>query len=81
MPMASMSVAAALQSPSLASRLTPLRDACIADWHATPPMLPRLGSPTTRWQKWRNGRATSRLIDDIARRVDEYPEPAPERRE
>lgn len=75
-----MSVAAALQSPSLASRLTPLRDACIADWHATPPMLPQLGSPTTRWQKWRNGRATSQLIDDIARRVDEYPEPASERR-
>lgn len=79
--MASMPAAAALHSPSLASRLTPLRDACIADWHATPRVLPRLGSPSTRWQKWCNGRATSRLIDDIARRVDGYPEPVSERRE
>lgn len=79
--MASMPAAAALHSPSLASRLTPLRDACIADWHATPLVLPRLGSPSTRWQTWRNGRATGRLIDDIARRVDGYPEPVSERRE
>jgi hypothetical protein len=61
--------------------LTPLRDACIADWHATPPLLPRLGSPSTRWRQWRNGRSTGRLIDDVAGRVDEYPEPASERRE
>jgi hypothetical protein len=61
--------------------LTPLRDACIANWRATPPVLPQLGSPATRWQQWRNGRATRRLIDDIARRVDAYPEQARERRE
>jgi hypothetical protein len=61
--------------------LTPLRDACIADWHATPPLLPRLGSPSTRWRQWRNGRSTGRVIDDVAGRVDEYPEPASERRE
>lgn len=76
-----MPAAAALHSPSLASRLTPLRDACIADWHTTPPTLPRLGSPSTRWRQWRNGRATGRLIDDIARRVDEYPETPSRRRE
>jgi hypothetical protein len=71
---------AALHSSSLGSRLTPLRDACIADWRATPSALPRLGSPATSWQKWRNGRATRRLIDDIARRVDAYPEHAADRR-
>jgi hypothetical protein len=79
MPTTSMTPAATRHASSLASRLTPLRDACIADWRATPPELPVLGSPATRWQQWRTARATRRVIDEIARRVDEYPGQARER--
>jgi hypothetical protein len=70
----------AVSHAALTDRLPPLRDACIASWRATPAELPRLGSPATRWQQWRNARATSRLIDELATRVDAYPERAWERR-
>jgi len=65
---------------TLADRLAPLRDRCAAAWRATPADRPRLGPPVTRWRQWTNARATSRLIDDIAGRVDAYPEGAPARR-
>jgi len=58
----------------LCDRLVPLREACLDAWRSTRPELPRLGPETTRWRQWRNAGATSRLIDEIARRVDEHPE-------
>jgi hypothetical protein len=58
----------------LQDRLTPLQDACLDAWPSTAPALPRLGSQISRWRQWRNARATSRLIDEISRRVDEHPE-------
>lgn len=68
-------------SSRLGDRLDPLRHACLDAWRTTQPERPRLGPPVTRWQQWRNARATSRLIDEIALRVDEHPEHAPEQRE
>jgi hypothetical protein len=59
---------------SLHDRLTPLLDAWLAAWQAARPELPQLGPHVTRWRQWQNARATSRLIDEIAIRVDEHPE-------
>jgi len=63
----------------LCDRLVPLRDACLEAWSSTGSELPRLGPEITRWRQWRNGTATSRLIDEIARRVDEHPEQTEQR--
>ena len=65
---------------SLRDRLTPLRLTCLEAWRTARPELPRLGPQTSRWQQWRNARATRHLIDDIARRVDEHPEHSTEQR-
>ena len=64
----------------LCDRLVPLRDACLDAWNATRSELPRLGPGVTRWQQWRNARATGQLIDEIALRVDEHPEQTTEQR-
>jgi hypothetical protein len=63
----------------LCDRLEPLRDECVDAWRSTRSELPRLGPEIARWQQWQNARATSRLIDEIARRVDEHPEHTTER--
>jgi hypothetical protein len=65
---------------TLHDRWTPLRTACLESWQRAQPDLPRLGPRTTRWQRWRNARATGRLIDEIATRVDEHPEHEAEQR-
>jgi len=62
------------RASSLCDRLTPLRDECLDAWRSTRSELPRLGPEITRWRQWRNGTATSSLIDEIAFRVDEHPE-------
>jgi hypothetical protein len=59
---------------TLHDRLIPLRDGWLDAWPATRPELPRMGPPVSRWQQWGNARATGRLIDEIAIRVDEHPE-------
>ena len=64
----------------LCDRLVPLRDVCLDAWSATRSELPRLGPGVTRWQQWRNARATGQLIDEIALRVDEHPEQTSEQR-
>jgi len=79
--MSALPLFAVPHAPALADRLALLRDDCIASWQATPAELPRLGPPATRWRQWRNARATSRLIDELATRVDAYPEDASARRE
>jgi hypothetical protein len=61
-------------SSGLESRLAPLRDEAIASWRATPADLPGFGPHTTWRTRWANGRATRHLIDDIAARVETYPE-------
>jgi hypothetical protein len=61
-------------APCLSDRLEPLRDACLDAWRSTRSELPRIGPETSRWRQWRNARAASRLIDEIAIRVDEHPE-------
>jgi len=65
---------------TLHDRLTPLRTACLDSWQRAQPDLPPLGPRTTRWQRWRNARATGRLIDEIASRVNEHPEHQAEQR-
>lgn len=79
--MSASPILTASPSPALADRLAPLRDDCIALWRMQPADLPPLGPSTTRWQQWRHARATSRLIDEIAMRVEAYPEDTPARRE
>jgi hypothetical protein len=65
---------------TLHDRLTPLRTACLDSWQRARPDLPPLGPHTTRWLRWRNARATGRLIDEIATRVNEHPEHEAEQR-
>ena len=69
------------RTSTLHDRLVPLRRACLVAWQRARPELPRLGPPTTRWQQWRTARATRRLIDEIATRVDNHPEPTTAQRE
>jgi hypothetical protein len=57
----------------LESRLMPLRDEAIASWRATAADLPSFGPITTWRTRWANARATRRLIDDVAARVETYP--------
>ena len=66
---------------TLHDRLTPLLDACLGEWQGARSELPQLGARITRWQQWQNARATSRLIDEIAIRVDEHPEHTTAQRE
>jgi hypothetical protein len=66
---------------TLRDRLTPRHSACHEAWRRARPQLPRLGPPTSRWRQWRNARATSRLIDEIAARVDDHPDQAAAQRE
>jgi hypothetical protein len=61
-------------APRLRDRLTPLRAACLDAWRSAQSEMPRLGPGITRWRQWRNARATRRLIDEIALRVDNHPE-------
>ena len=69
------------RTSTLHDRLAPLRRASLVAWQRAQPELPRLGPPTTRWQQWRTARATRRLIDEIATRVDHHPEPTTAQRE
>jgi hypothetical protein len=64
------------RAATLRDRLTPLQHTCDEAWRWAQPRLPTLGPPATRWQQWRNARATRRLIDEIAARVDDHPEDA-----
>jgi hypothetical protein len=68
-------VAAAYPS-GLAARLESLQEDTTALWHLAPADLPPLGAPTTWRRRWGNARAAARLIDDLAQRIDVYPEDA-----
>ena len=68
------------QTSRLCDRLVPLRAAWIETWNTTPAELPRLGPAVSRWRQWRNAHATNRLIDDVAERIDAYPEHTTEQR-
>ncbi len=69
------------RSSSLNDRIPALQHASLEAWKSARPELPSLGSRSTRWQRWRNARATGRLIDEIANRVDTHPEKTSEQRE
>ena len=58
----------------LCDRIEPLRASCLDAWRSTPSRLPALGPEISRWRQWRHAAATSRLIDEIALRIDEHPE-------
>jgi hypothetical protein len=57
----------------LEARLRGLRDGCIARWRATPADLPRFGTPVSWRRQWSNARATRRLVNDLATRIEAYP--------
>jgi hypothetical protein len=69
------------RASTIRDRLRPLLTACLDTWRRAPGQLPRLGPRATRWRQWRNARATSRLVDEIALRIDDHPEHTSAQRE
>ncbi len=57
-----------------------LRDRHCELWRGTGDDTPRVGPTTTRYRRWRNGRATRSLIDRLAAEIRRYPEAEAERR-
>lgn len=60
--------------PTLGTRLSPLRDEAIALWRSAPTDLPHLGPHVTWRRRWANARATRHLTDELAGRVEAYPD-------
>lgn len=56
------------------SRFEALRRRHVRLWLEADPETPRLGPRVGSWRRYRNGRATRRLIDEIAGRVEAYPD-------
>ncbi len=56
------------------SHLRALRDRYCELWRATARATPRVGPPTGSLQRWRNARASRRLIDRLAAEIPCYPE-------
>jgi hypothetical protein len=79
--MTSQALSGGPRTSTLHDRLAPLQRACVVAWQRAQPELPRLGPPTTRWRQWRTARATKRLIDEIATRMDNHPEQKAAQRE
>jgi hypothetical protein len=68
---------AAAAQPAAAAfelHLRSLRDRYCESWRATAQATPRVGPPTSRFQRWRNARATRHLIDRLATEIPRYPE-------
>ncbi len=78
--MAARASIAVLPDSCLAARLRPLREDCIALWNSTPAVLPRLGRRVPWRQRWSNGHATRRFIEELAHRIEAYPQEESERR-
>jgi len=55
-------------------RLDDLACEFVALWRGTPSTTPELGPPITRLRQFSNARGTRRLIDEIAVRIERYPE-------
>ncbi|MFQ5350396.1 MAG: hypothetical protein ACE5EG_08135, partial [Thermoanaerobaculia bacterium] len=49
-------------------------------WQSTDESTPGVGPPTRRHQRWRNARATRRLVDRLANEILRYPEREADRR-
>ena len=58
---------------NLDARLKPLHDEAISLWRNTPASLPLFRPAQSGFARWRHARATARLIDEVANRVETYP--------
>lgn len=63
-----------LDSPRATLDVAAVRDAQLALWAATPAEMPEIGPRLGVLRQLSNGRAVSRLIDDLAVRIDTIPE-------